>query len=78
VTSLDGSDQIVRAVMACSSVRPKYHDIVAWCRHNLADHKVPRSLIFVDAIPRTARGKIDRSALLALDPPDHDSNETHG
>jgi acyl-CoA synthetase (AMP-forming)/AMP-acid ligase II len=32
----------------------------------LADHKVPRSVVIVDAIPRTARGKVDSSALLGL------------
>ena len=30
---------------------------------DLADHKVPRSVVFVDAIPRTPRGKIDSVAL---------------
>ena len=28
-----------------------YRDVTAWCRHRLADHKVPRSVVFVDAIP---------------------------
>jgi acyl-coenzyme A synthetase/AMP-(fatty) acid ligase len=67
VSSPDGSDETVRAVMACPSVRPEYREIAAWCRGRLADHKVPRSVVFVDSIPRTARGKIDRSALLKLD-----------
>jgi acyl-CoA synthetase (AMP-forming)/AMP-acid ligase II len=40
--------------------------VVAWCRLRLADHKVPRSIVIVDAIPRTPRGKIDRPALLEL------------
>ena len=30
---------------------------------SLADHKVPRSVVFVDSIPRTPRGKIDRLLL---------------
>ena len=77
MASPDGRDEIVHAVMACPSVRPKYRDVAAWCRHRLADHKVPRSVVFVDAIPRTSRGKIDRSALLTLHP-DQDSAETHG
>ncbi len=78
MASPDGRDQIVSAVIAGSSTRPKYRDVVAWCRHRLADHKVPRSVVFVDAIPRTSRGKIDRSALLALGGHDRDSGETHG
>jgi acyl-CoA synthetase (AMP-forming)/AMP-acid ligase II len=36
----------------------------------LAPHKVPRSIVVVDAIPRTGRGKVDRAALDALDPRD--------
>ena len=67
VSSPDGSDEIVRAVMACPSIRPEYREIAAWCRGRLADHKVPRSVVFVDSIPRTLRGKIDRQALLKLD-----------
>ena len=64
VPSPDGRDEIVRAVVACPSGRPSFRELTAWCRHRLADHKVPRSIVFVDAIPRTPRGKIDRSALL--------------
>jgi len=63
----DGRDEVIRAVIACPSIRPESRDVVAWCRHRLAPHKVPRSLVFVDVIPRTARGKIDRSALLRLE-----------
>jgi acyl-CoA synthetase (AMP-forming)/AMP-acid ligase II len=75
--SPDGRDEIVRAVIACSSGRPRYRDIANWCRHRLAGHKVPSSVVFVDAIPRTARGKIDRSALLSLRSLDHDPGGTH-
>jgi long-chain acyl-CoA synthetase len=64
--SEDGRDEIVRAVVACPSGRHTHRGVAAWCRQHLADHKVPRSVVFVDAIPRTPRGKIDRSALLAL------------
>lgn len=78
IPSLGGRDEIVRAVMACPSVRPNHRDVTAWCRHRLADHKVPRSVVFVDAIPRTPRGKIDRSALLTLRAADNDSGQTHG
>jgi long-chain acyl-CoA synthetase len=34
-----------------------------FCAARLAPHKVPRTVVFVDAIPLTARGKIDRVAL---------------
>jgi long-chain acyl-CoA synthetase len=78
MASPDGSDEIVRAVMACPSVRPNYREVVAWCRQKLADHKVPRSVVMVDAIPRTARGKIDSAALRSLHALDHDPGDTRG
>jgi long-chain acyl-CoA synthetase len=74
IASGDAADDIVCAVIACSSARPKYRDVAAWCRHRLAGHKVPSSVVFVDAIPRTSRGKIDRSALIAL----HSANDRSG
>jgi len=36
------------------------------CRERLADHKVPRSIVFVEMLPRNARGKLDREALARL------------
>jgi len=37
--------------------------LVAHCRLNLAAHKVLRSIVFLDALPRTPSGKIRRAAL---------------
>ena len=64
--------EVVRAVVACPSGQLRYEDVAAWCRPRLADHKVPRSVIIVDAIPRTSRGKIDRAALRILRSPEQD------
>lgn len=33
-------------------------DIVAWCRENMANYKVPRRISFHDALPRNASGKV--------------------
>jgi long-chain acyl-CoA synthetase len=38
-------------------------DFLDYCRKNLAPYKVPRQLDFVDALPKTAAGKIDKVAL---------------
>jgi long-chain acyl-CoA synthetase len=62
-----GSD-VLRAVVACPSGSLSYHEVVAWCRRHLPDHKVPRSVVLVSALPRTSRGKLDRAGLLALGP----------
>src|SRR5262249_21359196 len=37
-----------------------------FCAARLASYKIPRTIVFVDAIPMTARGKTDRVALDAL------------
>lgn len=41
-------------------------EVRQYCASRLAAFKIPRSVIFLDAIPMTARGKIDRVALDAL------------
>ncbi|MEA2695431.1 MAG: long-chain acyl-CoA synthetase [Acidobacteriota bacterium] len=59
--------ETVRAVIACRPGELSPEQVLHWCRGHLAAHKVPRSVILVPEMPRTARGKIDRRALLALD-----------
>ena len=60
------SEEVLRAVVCCRPGRLTAAEVLAWCRSNLAAHKVPRSLVLVAEIPRTARGKLDRSALAGL------------
>jgi long-chain acyl-CoA synthetase len=55
----------VRAVVACRPGSLTAHEVVAWCRRHLADHKVPRSVLLLEAVPRNERGKVDRDALAA-------------
>ncbi|MEX1025745.1 MAG: class I adenylate-forming enzyme family protein [Planctomycetota bacterium] len=62
----DDNGDVVRAIVACSDASLAYRDVAAWCRRHLAAHKVPRSIVVVAALPRTARGKLDRAALDAL------------
>jgi acyl-coenzyme A synthetase/AMP-(fatty) acid ligase len=66
VPSADKASDTVRAVVACPSGGLGYDEVLAWCRAHLAEHKVPRSLVLVSAIPRTSRGKVSRAELLAL------------
>lgn len=58
----------LRAVVALRPGRLTPESLIAWCREHLAEHKVPRSVVLVDRIPRTSRGKVDRNALLSLRP----------
>ena len=66
VTGTDGSEgsgTLIRAVVASRSGAVDAAAVTAWCRPRLADYKVPRSVAIVEALPRTARGKLDRAAL---------------
>lgn len=58
----------LRAVVAVRPGGLTPESLLAWCRKHLAEHKVPRSAVLVDRIPRTPRGKVDRNALLNLRP----------
>ncbi len=37
--------------------------LVAWCRDHMANYKVPRQVLFVDELPLTASGKVQRFRL---------------
>ena len=43
-------------------------EILDHCRSNLAKYKLPGAITFVDALPKTTVGKIDKKALRALNP----------
>lgn len=58
--------ETVRAVVAGRADRVSDDDIRTWCRQHLAQHKVPRSILLVDAIRYTSRGKVDPSWLAGL------------
>jgi acyl-CoA synthetase (AMP-forming)/AMP-acid ligase II len=44
----------------------KESQIIAFCKQHLSDFKCPKTLYIVNAIPRTATGKIQRGAIAAL------------
>lgn len=64
--AVPGRGEVLRAVIACRPGRLTTGEVVAWCRERLSAHKVPRSVLLVEALPRNPRGKLDRAALLAL------------
>lgn len=41
-------------------------DLIRHCRAQLAPYKCPETIRFVDAVPKTARGKVSRAALKAV------------
>jgi acyl-CoA synthetase (AMP-forming)/AMP-acid ligase II len=60
------AEATLRVVVACDLGRLSSAQVLAWCRERLAEHKVPRSVVLVEEIPRTSRGKVDREAVLGL------------
>lgn len=69
-TRRPGND-IVNLYVALS---PDYHgldedelrtELTAWIRENMAAYKVPKKIVFIDAIPLTPVGKIDKKKLRA-------------
>jgi long-chain acyl-CoA synthetase len=60
--------EIIRAfVVARPGRQPTVDALLAHCRANLTRYKLPASIEFVAALPRTPVGKIDKQALRAHD-----------
>jgi long-chain acyl-CoA synthetase len=45
------------------AAEPLKSNILAFCREHMAPYKVPKIIEFIDAIPLTAVGKVDKKAL---------------
>ncbi len=54
-----GAQEFVCAIVAGPAGRVSYETVSAWCRTRLADHQVPRSILIVERIVYSARGKVD-------------------
>lgn len=60
-------DKYGEALLAVVAPRPgvvlEAEDIVRHCREHIAGFKIPRQVVFVDALPRTALGKVQKNVL---------------
>jgi len=54
------SMEAVRLVVVRSDPALDEQNVIAWCREQLTNYKVPRSVIFVDELPKSNVGKILR------------------
>lgn len=58
------------AIVLVAAVRPGHRpsadDLIEWCARRLSPFKVPGTVVFVDALPRTSVGKIRKAELRAL------------
>ena len=58
-----GDTQIVSYVVTSSTEAPRPERLREWLSARLPDYMVPSAFVFLDALPRTSGGKVDRKAL---------------
>lgn len=56
-------EQVMAYIVANLGYSLHVDEILDFCDRNLADFKVPKYIIFVDALPRNPAGKVDKTAL---------------
>ena len=59
-------EQIVACIVAERTGTIPAIAVRRYCAGRLAPHKIPRTIVFLETIPTTARGKVDRAALWGL------------
>jgi len=59
--------EVGRAVVVLRpGARLTEEELIAFCRERLAGFKVPKSVVFVDSLPRTGANKVDKERLREL------------
>lgn len=61
----DMGEEVVAVVVPRDGETPRAEDIIAFCREHLASYKKPRRVVFADALPRNALGKVLKHVLSA-------------
>ncbi len=56
----EGLDKPVAAVVLLEGGTATEDELIGWCREGLAAFKRPRAVVFVDELPKTATGKVQR------------------
>jgi malonyl-CoA/methylmalonyl-CoA synthetase len=59
----DLGEQVIAVVVPREGQTPSADDIIAFCREHLAGYKKPRQVVFVEALPRNALGKVQKHLL---------------
>ena len=62
----DTSMRVLAVVCGAGSLAPADETVFEFVATHLAPHKRPRHVCYVESLPRTAAGKLDRSALAHL------------
>ena len=58
-------ERVVAVIVRKADQSPEPGEIIAFCRERLASYKKPRQVVFVDALPRNALGKVQKHLLAA-------------
>ena len=58
--------EVGRAIVVRTEQELTEADLIAYLRERLAGYKVPKSIVFVDSLPQTGAGKIDKQALVEM------------
>jgi hypothetical protein len=62
-----GDCRLIAWVVPAPGQRPTIGELRRYLRRELPDHMLPSAIVFMDAIPLTPAGKLDRAALPAAD-----------
>ncbi len=60
------STEVVKAAVVCTDTTLTTEALMQHCRDHLSDYKVPKEIIFVPQLPRSATGKVVRGDVAAL------------
>jgi len=63
---LGGESRLVAHIVAADRRQPAVNELRDFLKTRLPDYMVPTGFIFLDRIPLTAHGKVDRAALMAV------------
>jgi acyl-CoA synthetase (AMP-forming)/AMP-acid ligase II len=58
-----GQTPLAVVVAVDATTTPDPDDLIAWCRERIASYKKPTAIVFADALPRNAGGKVLKGIL---------------
>lgn len=64
--SAEWGQQVVAVIVHKIGMTTNENALTAFCREHLAGYKIPRRFFFVNALPQTASGKVERKAVVDL------------
>ena len=70
-----GFKRLVAYIVPSGPARPDPSDLRQWLSARLPSYMVPSFFVFLDALPQTPNGKVDRKTLPVLDQPPRQSEE---